>query len=428
MAKRKKNQISFVHKVPLPLDRESAARLEGQSKITNKLYNLLKEKADVLRVEFAKAMEAGHEERAREIGLVLYTERGLRNLVPDLKIEKGHLTFVHSSPLKNVALRLSCAIKAHQDSRHGRRAGPPVAWPRFHAWKREWTSLEYDEARNSWKLVDGAKLKLSFGRKDGKRLGITAGLVEPPPGIAAAKCLRIIKEQGGYFALFTINDPLHPFQADKEGPLNLVWPRPGTDKPANKYWKNQPLLDAMGRPARIADNCVDGPRGYVAQVHELLRAGVRDFLVKIVSPAKYQSPVRFALEENASDESIKAAFMDDFGWALIHIEDQKDCFFIQEHIDLGFEYRMIVVGGQVVAGAGAIDSFCPVDMVDPSAAFDPQVERKRNDGLVVLKDDLVASYAAFAADFAGAAAEASPNLVDYTLDLAVNLETEEIVV
>lgn len=210
MAKRKnkKNEITHVRKVQLLVDGEAAGYLDGQSKIVNKLYNILKDTADGLRVSFAKAKEAGREEEAKALGLTLYTERGLRNLIPDLREQNSYLNLVHSSPLKNAGLRLSRAIRAYQDSVHGRRAGPAVQWPRFRAWKRDWMSLEYDEFGKGWKLVDGSRLQISFGRnREGKRLGISASLLDPPPGVRNARSLRIVKEHGKYFAIFTIVKP-----------------------------------------------------------------------------------------------------------------------------------------------------------------------------------------------------------------------------
>jgi len=115
---------------------------------------------------------------------------------------------VHSSPLKNAALRLSHAIQAYQDSRSGRRNGPEVQWPRFHRWGRAWFSLEYDEPGKGFSF-EGGKLHLSLGANaEGKRLALELPLGETIPGLADARNLRIVKEGQTYFAVVTLRRPM----------------------------------------------------------------------------------------------------------------------------------------------------------------------------------------------------------------------------
>ena len=53
----------------------------------------------------------------------LYSAYGLRNLVPGMKEIHPYLKSVHSSPLKNTALRLTAAIHAYDDSCKGNEKG-----------------------------------------------------------------------------------------------------------------------------------------------------------------------------------------------------------------------------------------------------------------------------------------------------------------
>ena len=128
-------------KMPLLVGEQEAAILDSQSKIANWLYNKLLEQANALRKQYRETQD-------KQVGLTLYTERGLRNLIPGLKAQHPFVKVVYSSVLKNAALRLSKAIRDYQDGKHGRRANI-VNWPRFRAWKRNWFSLQYDEP---WKL------------------------------------------------------------------------------------------------------------------------------------------------------------------------------------------------------------------------------------------------------------------------------------
>jgi putative transposase len=120
------------------------------------------------------------ETQDKEVGRILYSERGLRNLIPDLKRQHPFLKAVYSSVLKNAALRLSKAIRDYQDGKHGRRA-KQVNWPKFRAWKRAWFSLQYDEPWKGYAL-SGRTLTLVLGQDAaGKQLSVKLPLAEGLP-------------------------------------------------------------------------------------------------------------------------------------------------------------------------------------------------------------------------------------------------------
>ena len=149
-------------KMPLLVGEQEAAILDSQSKIANWLYNTLLEQANALRKQYRATQD-------KQVGLTLYTERGLRNLIPDLKTQHPFVKVVYSSVLKNAALRLSKAIRDYQDGKHGRRANQ-VNWPKFRAWKRKWFSLQYDEPWKGYALA-GRTLTLTLGQDaTGKQL------------------------------------------------------------------------------------------------------------------------------------------------------------------------------------------------------------------------------------------------------------------
>src|SRR2546421_4149576 len=160
-------------KIPLLVGEQEAAILDSQSRIANWLYNELLERANDLRTQYRARQD-------KEVGRALYTERGLRDLIPGIKERHPFLKTVYSSPLKNAALRLSQAIRAYQDSKHGRRA-KAVNWPRFRSWKRSWFSLQYDEPWKGYHL-EGRSLTLSLGQDAaGKQLKLTLTLAQALP-------------------------------------------------------------------------------------------------------------------------------------------------------------------------------------------------------------------------------------------------------
>jgi putative transposase len=126
--------MESVLKIKLTLDEADARVLDGQSKIINWLYNHLLEQANKLRTEYIASQD-------KKLGLTLYSKRGLRNLIPEIKKSHPFLKSVHSSPLKNGALRLSESIMRFQKEKSKGKRG----WPRFRSWRQRFFSLLYDE-------------------------------------------------------------------------------------------------------------------------------------------------------------------------------------------------------------------------------------------------------------------------------------------
>jgi len=189
-----------VVKLRLQVDEESGRILDSQSRKCNWLYNHLLERANRLREQY-------REKPGEEISRILYTRRGLRNLLPELKNEKKFLKTVHSSPLKNTALRLSESIQTYQKVR--KRGDPGRGWPKFRSWKADWFSLLYDEPKKGWKLK-GKRLRLSLGvGKDRKRrfLELELGDARALRG-KKIRNLRIVCQSGIYSAVFTVEREL----------------------------------------------------------------------------------------------------------------------------------------------------------------------------------------------------------------------------
>jgi putative transposase len=186
-------------KLPLYPSPDSARAVDGQSKICNWLSNHLLDKANALREKFIKTSD-------KEASRILYTKRGFRNELTALKKEKPFLQSVHSSPLKNTALRLSKSIRAYQDSRKGKRRGKAIGWPKYKSFKREFFSLHYDEPFKGYAVGNGF-LKLSFGLgEERKQNHIQISM--PDSKLLknkVVKNLTVTKETGSYFAIFTIS-------------------------------------------------------------------------------------------------------------------------------------------------------------------------------------------------------------------------------
>ncbi len=123
-------------------------------------------------------------------------------MVPSIKKEKPFLKSVHSSPLKNTALRLGSAIQAHQKARKGKRKGES-GWPKYRSWNSKWFSLLYDEPNKGYKVCENI-LTISLGKEDENRFLKfyikEAHLLDGQ----SIRNLRVVKEAGCYYAVFTV--------------------------------------------------------------------------------------------------------------------------------------------------------------------------------------------------------------------------------
>ena len=192
-----KNKIVTALKLPLEPDTAATSILDGQSRICNWLYNTLLDRANTLRNQFKETQDS-------QIARTVYTERGLRNLLPTLKEGSPFLKVVHSSPLKNSALRLSTSIQAYQKSKKGKRKGN-TGWPKFRSWKASWFSLFYDEPGKGFK-VEGNQLLLSLGMgRDKVRRSLPIPIKDADLlKNRTLRNLRIVKKHGIFYAVFTI--------------------------------------------------------------------------------------------------------------------------------------------------------------------------------------------------------------------------------
>ena len=195
----RKHETMAVLKLALEPDTITEQTLDRQSRICNWAYNNLLDEAHAKRKLYIETQQP-------EFAKIVYTERGLRNLLPALKVQKPFLKTVHSSVLKNTALRLSASIQAHQKSKKGKRKGKPVGWPKHRAWKAGWFSLYYDEPDKGFKVVED-QLVLSLGTgQDRKRRSISIPLKDSHLlKTKEIRNLRIVKQLGKFFAIFTIS-------------------------------------------------------------------------------------------------------------------------------------------------------------------------------------------------------------------------------
>ncbi|WP_200804917.1 RNA-guided endonuclease InsQ/TnpB family protein [Anaerosalibacter sp. Marseille-P3206] len=181
------NVMIFNRKIEVIFTKQDELILDGQSKICNWLYNHL------LEMTIKDYKENNNDKK-------LLTGRNLRNQVPILKQEFIFLYSVHSSPLKNTAIRLKETYKKFFNNETG--------YPKFKSWKKHWFSLYYDEPNKGFKLIENKNLQISLGiNKENKRIKVIGKLKENLNlrNTDKIKNFRLCKQQGNkFYAIFCI--------------------------------------------------------------------------------------------------------------------------------------------------------------------------------------------------------------------------------
>ena len=122
--------LTFNQKVELILTESEKRIIDSQSRTLNYLYNMLLDK-----------VETEYKEKSDSTLLKGYN---LRNLIPKIKEEKPYLYTIHSSPLKNVALKLKQSYQMFFKGINNH--------PHYLSFKRKFFSLYYDEPNKGIKI------------------------------------------------------------------------------------------------------------------------------------------------------------------------------------------------------------------------------------------------------------------------------------
>lgn len=201
-----------------------------------------------------------------------------------------------------------------------------------------------------------------------------------------------------------------------------VWV-PEADQHADRYPALQAFARHAGRTIAVVSHD-EGDSPLVAAVHELFVRGEETVRVKVVARPKY-GMYRVPRPATLALGAMREALWAECGYALEHLRRLPGAFLVQQEIPMRYEYRLFVVDGRPVTGAGCVDRHTPLDC---RAAFDTAVERERGDGSVVQEPDIVATLVKFGATVASEVGVELPRLSEYALDVALGPDDQPLVV
>ncbi len=206
--------------------------------------------------------------------------------------------------------------------------------------------------------------------------------------------------------------------------VEIVWPDLDQNRLAARYATMQAFVERAGRRVLLTDMPgvekggadTEGPASLHGAIRQMADTGASSLILKIVAQQKYAAPVEIDIWPGMTEADIDSALFDALEYALAHLSGEKDAVLVQEKVSMQSEYRIFVIDGRPVTGAGCIEAFTPLHaQVHP---FDDQVESGRSGGEIRRDPDLLTRYLKFAEEACAAFTETG--LLDYTLDLATD--------
>ncbi|MCK5284197.1 MAG: ATP-grasp domain-containing protein [Alphaproteobacteria bacterium] len=231
---------------------------------------------------------------------------------------------------------------------------------------------------------------------------------------------------------------------------SALWPKKDWINAADHYHKSTVFKKYAGREIIISPCIEDEFIKAVNKIHAdkivAKYIGVRKALPTIVCPdkanainafndlffhhieKKFEEVEKMKNKHEYIDQKIKTMkeIMADMKYSRTLKNVEESCILIQEHIPMYNEYRVFIVDGKPVTGAGCIKALTPKNNQDN--IFDPAIERIRGKEKALNKPDLVKRYIEFATIVSKEFKAENPLCLHYTLDLATNDKDEIIVI
>ncbi len=194
-----------------------------------------------------------------------------------------------------------------------------------------------------------------------------------------------------------------------------------------RYHEFTAFTEHAGRPVLVAGYDIDG-RGLelIDAVRQVAGAGYSKVVVKITR-AKYGITM-LDVTADMTDQDIEDALLEGLDWALVSQGGKPGAFLVQGFVGMTHEYRVFVVNGLPVTGAGCIVAHTPAN--HRWEQFDSRMQEHRGDPTSPIVDDeaLVRRLVAFAAKVAKQWQQERPDLGTAVIDVALDEQGEPLVV
>ncbi|WP_262267233.1 MULTISPECIES: ATP-grasp domain-containing protein [Microvirga] len=134
---------------------------------------------------------------------------------------------------------------------------------------------------------------------------------------------------------------------------------PGPNEKTLPYWTMPGFLELAGRSTKLCD--LDQADAEVQRLH----LEGKDAFVKATRDKYFTKQVPVGTSLWQALDALVYSFI-----------DEEACLLVQEYVEMTYEYRLFIVDGQVVTGAGCIPWKTPLDNI---ALYDPAMIEHRGD-------------------------------------------------
>lgn len=120
------------------------------------------------------------------------------------------------------------------------------------------------------------------------------------------------------------------------------------------------------------------------------RAGVRRAVVKLAERKTSVFPIELWPEMTAEDVTAQL-FGQDLGWTFVRLAGRTGSMLLQDWIPMTHKYRLFVVDGEVVSGAGCIEEFTPYSRIAAACRFDARFRIHHGNGVAAEGNSAIVS-------------------------------------
>jgi hypothetical protein len=145
--------------------------------------------------------------------------------------------------------------------------------------------------------------------------------------------------------------------------------------------------------------------------------GYEEVMVKMVRAKHGMWRVPASVDTSVNRDVL----LDRLGWSLIGVEGSPDTMLVQQVVPMRFEYRVFVVDGRPVTGAGCVEEHTPLH-ADPSTAFSPLVREHR--GYTIPGSDAEAEVLAVSEPEQPEAVQSRPDVVERLVAFATEVAAD----
>lgn len=195
--------------------------------------------------------------------------------------------------------------------------------------------------------------------------------------------------------------------------------------PANLLWNSREMVGLINRWAETG--IFESMAGQTFEVLTPSSQSVRQAMQRFQKAGHHYASLKCSKIGWVHFLDLSQGIPEDVELLIAEAAEKNGTLLLQIMLDPLYEYRMFVVGGEVVTGAGCLDGLTPLDHIAANP-FDFRMEKYRGEGSPPVEmRELTAGYLDFAKEFASLWASKVSSETSYALDLCWDDQTKAIV-